>query len=242
MLVSNNHVVINKLYTITENSEKIYSHNFIVNNKLNSAISIKDLSFGYYNSKTNIFDNINLEIKKNTHNVITGPNGSGKSTLLGLCSGLLYPQKGSTTTFSSKFGYVGVTPLIITGTLKENLLYGNPKEVSDKELYEYIENFGLFNEENNMDLNKKISIKTLSSGQLQKISFIRSLLGDVEILLLDESTSNLDISSKNLIFDILADSKLTILNSTHNSKDFKTIDNYLNIEIENDKRIINSRN
>jgi ABC-type bacteriocin/lantibiotic exporter with double-glycine peptidase domain len=242
MLVSNNHVVINKLYTITENSEKIYSHNFIVNNKLNSAISIKDLSFGYYNSKTNIFDNINLEIKKNTHNVITGPNGSGKSTLLGLCSGLLYPQKGSTTTFSSKFGYVGVTPLIITGTLKENLLYGNPKVVSDQELYEYIENFGLFNEENNMDLNKKISIKTLSSGQLQKISFIRSLLGDVEILLLDESTSNLDISSKNLIFDILADSKLTILNSTHNSKDFKTIDNYLNIEIENDKRIINSRN
>ena len=93
-----------------------------------------------------------------------------------------------------------------------------------------------------MDLNKKISIKTLSSGQLQKISFIRSLLGDVEILLLDESTSNLDTSSKDLIFDILADSKLTILNSTHNSKDFKTIDNFLNIEIENDKRIINSKN
>lgn len=242
MLVSNNHVVIHKLFKITENSEKIYSHNFIVDNKLDSAISIKNLSFRYYNSESYIFEDISLKIKKNTHNVITGPNGSGKSTLLGLCSGLLYPQKGSTTSFSSKFGYVGVTPLIITGTLKENLLYGNPKEVSDKELYEYIENFGLFNEENNMDLNKKISIKTLSSGQLQKISFIRSLLGDVEILLLDESTSNLDISSKNLIFDILADSKLTILNSTHNSKDFKTIDNYLNIEIENDKRIINSRN
>ena len=242
MLVSNNHVVINKLYKITENSEKVYSNNFIVDNKLDNAISIKNLSFRYYNSETYIFEDISLEIKKNTHNVITGPNGSGKSTLLGLCSGLLYPQKGSSTAYSSKFGYVGVTPLIITGTLKENLLYGNPKEVSDKELYKYIENFGLFNEENNMDLNKKISIKTLSSGQLQKISFIRSLLGDVEILLLDESTSNLDISSKDLIFDILADSKLTILNSTHNSKDFKTIDNFLNIEIENDKRIINSKN
>jgi ABC-type bacteriocin/lantibiotic exporter with double-glycine peptidase domain len=89
-----------------------------------------------------------------------------------------------------------------------------------------------------MDLEKHISNKTLSSGQLQKISFIRSLLGDVEILLLDESTSNLDINSKNLIFDILSKSSLTILNATHNADDFRTVDNHIKIKIKDDKRLI----
>ena len=238
MLVSNNHVVIKKLYEITENSTNNFKGNFSVNTKNESAISIKNLSFKYYNAENYIFEDLSLEIKKNTHNVITGPNGSGKSTLLGLCSGLIYPEDGTVSSFSSKFGYVGVTPLIIAGSLKDNLLYGNTKNISDDVLNKYLENFGLFNEKNNMDLEKHISNKTLSSGQLQKISFIRSLLSDVEILLLDESTSNLDMNSKNLIFDILSKSSLTILNATHNADDFRTVDNHIKIKIKDDKRLI----
>ena len=63
--------------------------------------------------------------------------------------------------------------------------------------------FKLFNEEENFDLEKEIIYKSLSSGQMQKISFIRSLLSDAEVLLLDESTSNLDQDTKKLIFEIL---------------------------------------
>lgn len=238
MLVSNNHVVIQKLYALKENETADYKINFQVDIKLEKAISLKDLSFKYYNSDKYIFKDINLDIQKNTHNVITGPNGSGKSTLLGLCSGLLYPEKGIVTSFSSKFGYVGVTPLIVTGSLRNNLLYGNPRDISDKVLNEYIENFALFNEKNNNYLDKTVSIKTLSSGQLQKISFIRALLGDVDVLLLDESTSNLDKESKNLIFEILANSNLTILNATHNAEDFHTVDNHIKIVIKDDDRVI----
>lgn len=238
MLVSNNHVVIQKLYALKKNETSDYKSNFVVNPKLDKAISIKDLNFKYYNSDKYIFKDIDLEIEKNTHNVITGPNGSGKSTLLGLCSGLLYPEKGSITSYTSKYGYVGVTPLIVTGSLRNNLLYGNPKEVSDKVLNTYIDNFALFNEENKNHLDKTVSIKTLSSGQLQKISFIRALLGDIDILLLDESTSNLDKESKNLIFDILANSNLTILNATHNAEDFLTVDNHIKIIIKDDNRYI----
>ena len=53
-----------------------------------------------------------------------------------------------------------------------------------------------------------------------KVSFIRSLLSEVEILLLDEATSNLDTVSKKLIFDILQEEKITIINSTHNKSEF----------------------
>ena len=55
---------------------------------------------------------------------------------------------------------------------------------------------------------------------MQKIAFIRALLNKNELLLLDESTSNLDFDTKQLIFKILNNKKITILNSTHNYEDF----------------------
>ena len=50
---------------------------------------------------------------------------------------------------------------------------------------------------------------------MQKIAFIRALIADVDVLFLDESTSNLDSKSKDKIFQILKDQKVTIINSTH---------------------------
>ncbi len=237
MLVSNNHVVIEKLYNLEKNKAKDYSGNFFVDTKSKEAIKFEDVSFEYFGADTEIFENINFKIERNKHTVITGPNGSGKSTILGLSSGLLFPQKGKITTFSNKYGYVGVTPLIISGTLRENLLYGNTKNVDDEILIDYLTQFKVFNEKISDNLEKQISNKTLSSGQLQKVSFIRSLLSDVDILLLDESTSNLDENSRKLIFELLNDSNFTIINCTHNHQDFD-YDNHLKVVIENEKRLI----
>ena len=72
---------------------------------------------------------------------------------------------------------------------------------------------------------------------MQKIAFIRALIAGVEILLLDESTSNLDEKTKNLIFTILKDyENLTIINSTHDPDKFSYANNHLKIEIANEKR------
>ena len=71
---------------------------------------------------------------------------------------------------------------------------------------------------------------------MQKVSFIRALLSDLEILLLDESTSNLDADTRELIFGILNKKEITIINSTHNKDDFN-YDNHLKIEIIKDKRV-----
>jgi len=237
MLVSNNHVVIKKLHELEKNKQNDYSSNFSVNKENSSGIEFKNVSFEYFDSESKIFENLSFSIKKGKHTVITGPNGSGKSTLLGLTGGLLFPQSGNVESYSNKFGYVGVTPLIISGSLKENLMYGNNKSISNETLMEYVDRFQIFNEKADDVLEKKVSIKTLSSGQLQKISFIRSLLSDVDILLLDESTSNLDENSRKLIFDILNKSNFTILNCTHNHQDFD-YDEHLKIVIKDEKRLI----
>ena len=70
---------------------------------------------------------------------------------------------------------------------------------------------------------------------MQKISFIRALLNDIDVLILDESTSNLDKPTKDLIFDILLKNNLTIINSTHNEEDFQ-FDNHIKIVLENSQR------
>ena len=73
---------------------------------------------------------------------------------------------------------------------------------------------------------------------MQKIAFVRALLSDLEILLLDESTANLDDHSRDYIFKILRSKNVTILNSTHDPEKFLDVDSHLHIEIENEKRKI----
>jgi len=197
---------------------------------------MKGIKFKYFNSDEYIFDNLDLEIELNKHTIITGPNGSGKSTLLGLVSRVFYPEEGEIKLNTNDIGYVGVTPLIIEGSLKENLLYGNSSKKTDEEIIKLINEFELFNNDER-GLNSIIDRKSLSSGQMQKISFIRSLLAETKLLLLDESTSNLDIDTKKLIFKILKNKNITILNSTHNKEDFE-YDHHLKISFLGEKRII----
>ena len=79
--------------------------------------------------------------------------------------------------------------MIIDGTIKENLLYGNNKKVDSQTMYELLEKFSFFSTKNENNLEFRISNTSLSSGQMQKISFGRALLNESSILLLDEATS-----------------------------------------------------
>ena len=105
-----------------------------------------------------------------------------------------------------------------------------------KKLLEFIEVFDLFNGKK-VDLDLRVNNKSLSSGQMQKISFIRAVLSDMEILFLDESTSNLDTSTKNNIYSVLDNMNLTIINSTHSMEEFK-YDYHLNIQNIEGKRLV----
>jgi ATP-binding cassette subfamily B protein len=238
MLV-NSSVHIEKFIEFEENKLIVDTDYYKINEDQDYAVSLTNLDFKYFNSEELIFEDLNIQIKKGKHTVITGPNGSGKSTLLGLISQIYYPQKGEINIFTKHIGYVGVTPLIIDSTLRENLIYGNTnKSLSDSELIDMLKTFKLFDDED-YNLEMQISNRTLSSGQMQKISFIRSLLSNTELLLLDESTSNLDSETRDLIFTVLKNKNITIINSTHNHDEFQ-YDHHLKIEYSQDKRLFKS--
>ena len=234
--IINSHVHIEKFYEVEKNKTIENTNNFKIINE--DIIGLKNVSFKYLNSEINIFEDLSFKIERNTHTVITGPNGSGKSTLLGLLAGVFYPNHGEVYSFSNKFGYIGATPLIFNSTLRDNIMYGNDLEVKDNQIIEILKTLQTFKEEQNYDLNNLISNKTLSSGQMQKVAFVRALVSKPEILLLDEATANLDESSKETIFDILNDQNVTIINSTHDPDRFKKVDLNLKIDIKNEKRII----
>lgn len=236
--VSSFHVYLEKLYEIEKNKKFVTASNFIVDTELKeeTAIVFKNVSFRYLGSEVEMFQNLNLTIPKNEHTIITGPNGSGKSTLIGLISGTFYASSGTVTSFTNKYGYVSASPMIINSNIKENILYGSEKNISDEILINYLEKFKVFNDEDVIDLNKRISNKKLSMGQMQKISFIRALISGVDILVLDESMSNLDLGSKKLIFDILSEKEITIINSTHSPEDFQGHDNHIVISVDDNLR------
>jgi len=239
--IVNSHVHLEKFNEIQNTKQVLKKENYKLSTDLNDdhAFIFKNVDFSYINSDSCIFKNINFSIKKNTHTIVTGSNGSGKSTLLGLMAGVYYPTNGVVETHSDKFGFIGPTPLIFSASLRDNIMYGNENVADDKLIFNYINDFELFNDEFSISLDKKIDNKSLSSGQMQKIAFIRALIADVDVLFLDESTSNLDSKSKDKIFQILKDQKVTIINSTHEQKNFNFYDHHLEIEIEEDNRLIN---
>jgi ABC-type multidrug transport system fused ATPase/permease subunit len=240
--IVNSQVHIEKFYLMQKNTNAVNQKNYIFFDSFKdnepNAVLIEDASFRYFNSDKEIFEKLNITFQKDKHTIITGANGSGKSTLLALISGVLYPQSGKVITSTSKIGYIGATPLILTDTIKSNVLYGNKLSVTDDEILNLLKSFELFDDENRYSLDQQISNKSLSSGQMQKIAFVRALLAKVELLLLDESTANLDDKTRNKIFNILDKQNITIINSTHDPKMFKNVDFNYNIIFENDIRHI----
>jgi len=240
-MMINSHIHLEKFIEIDKDKLVIPNNYYVIDKEMSNAIEIKDLNFTYFNSSEKIFNKLNLNIPKDQHVVITGENGSGKSTLLGLIAKVFYPQSGEIKLNTDSLGYVGVTPLIFRASLRENILYGNNYSISDNEIMDLVEEFELYKSDN-FSLEDEVSNTSLSSGQMQKIAFMRALLNKNDLLLLDESTSNLDIETKKMIFDILNLKKITILNSTHNYEDFNYDKHLRIISSKNDRKVIELEN
>ena len=231
------HIYLDKLYLFEDYSENQNANSFAKDTNLkNESIIFENIKFKYFDSDEDIFENLNLKIPLNKHTIITGPNGSGKSTLIGLMCGVLHPSSGKIITNSDRFGYVGAQPMILNDTLINNIMYGNSSPNTKEEIVGYIRQFKLFESIDEEVLNKKISNKSLSSGQMQKISFIRALANNVEILILDEATANLDSETKDLIYSVINNLNITIINSTHSSDELINYDHSISIYFQDNKR------
>ncbi len=235
--ILNSHVHISKFKELKFDQNNPYSKNFIINK--NSHVELEKVNFCYQNSTENIFNDLDLIFQKGSHTILTGENGTGKSTLLGLIAGIYYPQNGTVTSYSNKFGYVSAQPYVFRDTLLNNILYGQEtSNISEAEVLEKLKEFKTFKNTEDYDLSRLVSNKTLSSGQMQKIGFIRILLSNPDIILLDESTSNLDTNSKKIVFENLKLNNSTVINSTHDPDNFDFVDHHVEIKIINEKRSI----
>ncbi len=184
---------------------------------LQEGIKFKDVSFSYQEEK--VLENFNLEIKKGEKVGIVGRSGAGKSTLINLLLRFYDPEEGSIEidgvdirelTFSSLRDLMGVVlqdTLILGGTIRENILYGNLSATSEEvrlasiraHAHEFIVHL-----EKGYDTEVGEGGTRFSGGQKQRIAIARALLKDPPILIFDEATSNLDPESEKCILDTIA--------------------------------------
>jgi ABC-type bacteriocin/lantibiotic exporter with double-glycine peptidase domain len=204
-------------------------------NNLNSIdiVEFKNVTFSYHNSK-DIFTNLNLKFEKGNIYGIKGKNGAGKSTLADILAGLLEPDKGFVYVngtdikakkfeWSSKIAYLSQSFFLFNDTIKKNITLDFDNQIKfDDESYNFaIKVSGLNTFFDTLIKGDSTLIldfgKNLSGGQKQKIVMARALYKNVDLIIFDEATSNLDNESINYLCKIqkdIKDSKI-IINIAH---------------------------
>ncbi len=185
------------------------------------VVSFRHVSFSYPNGKEVLTD-VSFDLERGKTYAFVGPTGGGKTTTASLMARLYDPTKGKiilngtdirsmdVEARTSKIGFILQEPFLFTGTIRDNILYGNGlyKDVSNEALSNVLSESGLDGLIERFDgrLNAKINASGdgVSLGQKQLIAFIRAVLRKPEILILDEATANIDTVTEQLLDDILS--------------------------------------
>ena len=170
-------------------------------------IEFKDVTFQYPDGEETVLENFSLKIPFGTHIAIVGETGAGKSTLVNLVCRFYEPTQGqllidgrdarerSQLWLHSAIGYVLQTPHLFSGTVRENLLMGNPN-ATEEQIWDAIRAVSadevIAHLEHGLDTDVGEGGDLLSTGEKQLISFARAILADPRILILDEATASVD--------------------------------------------------
>lgn len=170
-------------------------------------IEFRDVTFKYPDGEVNVLEHFSLDVPFGTHLAIVGETGAGKSTLVNLACRFYEPTKGqvlidgrdarerSQLWLHSSIGYVLQTPHLFSGTVRENLLMGNP-EATDEDINRALKIVSadevVARLENGIDTDVGEGGDLLSTGEKQLISFARAIIADPKILILDEATASVD--------------------------------------------------
>jgi len=185
-----------------------------------ALLEFRDVSFRYPDGKNVLFNN-SFRMEKGKTYALVGPTGGGKTTTASLIARLYDPTEGvvllggrdirtyTPAERTKKIGFILQEPFLFSGTVKENILYGNEeyKDFSDEDLHKVLQQSGLETLLTRFDEGLATKIVSagdgISLGQKQLIAFIRAVLRNPELLILDEATANIDTVTEKMLEEIL---------------------------------------
>jgi ATP-binding cassette subfamily B protein len=185
-----------------------------------ALLEFKDVSFGYVEGK-DVLRSISFALERGKTYALVGPTGGGKTTTASLMARLYDPTEGAISlggrdirTYTAaertkKIGFILQEPLLFSGTVRENILYGNEayKDYTNEALVAALRDAKLDSLlarfDGGLDAKVATSGDALSLGQKQLIAFMRAVLRGPELLILDEATANIDTITEQLLEDIL---------------------------------------
>ena len=175
--------------------------------EIHGDIEFEDVTFRYPDGDENVLEHFSLKIPFGSNIAIVGETGAGKSTLVNLVCRFFEPTEGrvlidgrdarerSQLWLHSALGYVLQTPHLFSGTIRDNLLYGNPN-ATEEEIARALKLVSadevIAKMEKGIDTDVGEGGDMLSTGEKQLISFARAILADPKILVLDEATASVD--------------------------------------------------
>ena len=211
-------------------------------------IQLKNVSLSYYSKNSSspfvILNNFNLSLKKNNIYGIYGLSGSGKTSLLNILVGFIKPQKGRIyynnqlqipNKISSKYNisFLSQNPtildenIIINSTLR---FFNTIEDINKIKFYLYKFNLRRFLKYKFINDSSIQSIKNMSGGEKQRICFIRSIINNPDLLILDEPVSSLDSKNAQKIFNFLRNYKKDkiVIVTSHKKSEKKFFDKVIN--------------